>query len=60
MNRKPLIKKANRRKINLIKKYARIRLRRFWSEWGITKEELGMFVGALSAFLFPIALSIIL
>lgn len=25
-------------------------LKRFWKEWGISKEELGMFVGALSLF----------
>lgn len=57
--RKPLIKKANKRKIKLIKKYAKIRFKRFWSEWGITKEELGMFVGALSVFVIPFTLYIV-
>ena len=43
---------------NLIKKYAKIRFNRFWSEWGISKEELGMFAGALSMFIIPFALYI--
>ena len=50
MKKRPLRKKSNARKIKLIKKYAKIRFNRFWSEWGISKEELGMFVGALSIF----------
>lgn len=59
MNRKPLIKKANARKIRLIKKYARIRFHRFWKEWGVTKEEVGMFVGASCVVLGVIASNII-
>ncbi len=60
MNRKPLIKKANARKIKLIKKYAKIRFERFWKEWGISKEEFGMFVGALSVIAIPVMLAIVL
>lgn len=59
MNRKPLIKKANKRKINLIKKYAKIRFHRFWKEWGITKEELEMFLGALLIFIISFGLYIV-
>ena len=50
--KKPLIKKANRRKINLIKKYAKIRFRRFWNEWGITKEQFVDLLGCISLFAF--------
>ena len=32
-------KMSNIEKIKLIKKYAKIRFKRFWREWGITKEE---------------------
>lgn len=35
-------------------------LKRFWKEWGITKEEFQMFLGALSVIMFPIELEIIL
>ena len=38
-------------KNNRAKKYSEsVKLRRFWSEWGITGEELGMFAGGLSIF----------
>ena len=32
----------------------------FWKEWGMTKEESEMFLGALSVIMFPIELEIIL
>ena len=36
---------------NRAKKYSEsVRLRRFWNEWGITGEELGMFAGGLIIF----------
>lgn len=59
MKKRPLRKKSNSRKIRLIKKYAKIRFNRFWGECGISKEELGMFVGALSVFAVPFILYII-
>ena len=36
------------RKWKLIKKYAKIRFERFWDEWGITKQEMLDFLGAVS------------
>lgn len=53
---KALLTKEDKRKIRLIKKYAKIRFRRFWNEWGVTKEEAIMFLGALSVFALPLAL----
>ena len=33
------------------KQYSKsVRFKRFWNEWGITKEELGMFAGGLGIF----------
>ena len=56
---KTLLSKEDKRKIKLIKKYAKIRFRRFWNEWGISKEEALDFVGALSIFVMLFALYII-
>lgn len=36
------------------------KLKTFWEEWGINKEEFQMFLGALSVIMFPIELEIIL
>lgn len=57
--KKPLIKKANKRKIALIKKYAQIRLKKLWNEWGFSKEEFGMLIGTLSIFVGLFALYIV-
>ena len=44
-----LVEMTNRN--NRAKKYSEsMKLRRFWNEWGISKEELGMFAGGLSIF----------
>lgn len=37
----------------------RRKLKRFWEEWGINKEEFGMFLGACGAIMIPILLSIV-
>lgn len=34
------MKKENIRKIKLIKKYAKIRFKRFWKEWGFSKRDM--------------------
>lgn len=45
---------------NRAKKYSKsVKLRRFWNEWGITWEELGMFAGGLSIFALLYALMFI-
>lgn len=36
------------------------KLKTFWEEWGINKEEFEMLLGALSVIMFPIELEIIL
>lgn len=45
---KTLLSKEDQRKIRLIKKYAKIRLKRFWKEWGITKEDAVDLLGGFS------------
>lgn len=56
---KTLLSKEDRRKIKLIKKYAKIRFKRFWNEWGISKKEAVDFLGAISIFAGILALYII-
>ena len=53
-----LLSKEDIYKLKLIKKYAKIRFRRFWKEWGINKEEAyGIFaVILLFVFLFEIGI----
>lgn len=46
-------------KLRLIKKYAKIRFKRFWREWGISLEEFEMLLGAASVVILPFALYII-
>ena len=41
-------------------KEMKTKLKIFWEEWGINKEEFQMFLGALSVIMFPIELEIIL
>jgi hypothetical protein len=60
------LSKEDRYKIRLIKKYARIRFRRFkgrfkkfWDEWGISKEEFGMIITVLLFFVFLFELYIV-
>lgn len=36
---KKLLTKEDYKKVLLIKKYARIRFKRFWNEWGLSKED---------------------
>ena len=45
---KTLLSKEDQRKIRLIKKYAKIRLKRFWKEWGVTTEDAVDLLGGLS------------
>lgn len=47
---KTLLSKEDRMKIKLIKKYARIRFRRFWNEWGVSKEEVISLLSCASIF----------
>ena len=56
---KTLLSKEDKRKIKLIKKYVKIRFRRFWNEWGVSKEEALDLVGALSIFVGLFALYIV-
>lgn len=42
---KTLLSKENQRKIRLIKKYAKIRFKRFWKEWGVNKEDIECLLG---------------
>lgn len=48
-----MLNKEDYKKVVLIKKYAKIRIKRFWREWGITKFEakcfatLGLIFGGL-------------
>lgn len=54
------MKKETIYKLKLIKKYAKIRFKRWWKEWGINdNEELEMFIGALSVFIIPFLLCIL-
>lgn len=39
-----------RYKLRLIKKYAKIRFRRFWREWGVSKEETKDFLSIIAIF----------
>lgn len=45
---------------NLRKKALKRKSRRFWSEWGVSKDEAVMFLGALSVVAFPFILDILL
>lgn len=36
------------------------KLKTFWKKWGMNKEEIEMFLGALSIIMFPIMLEIVL
>ncbi len=56
---KRVLNKEDYKKVMLIKKYAKIRFKRFWKEWGINKEEFEMFLGGLSIFGGVFALSIL-
>lgn len=47
-----LLNKEDYKKVMLIKKYAKIRFRRFWNEWGVSKEDAINFLGAMSIFVF--------
>lgn len=56
---KPFLNKEDIYKIRLIKKYARIRFKRFWKEWGISKDEAIEFLLCFSIFAFIFALYIV-
>lgn len=56
---KSFLSKKDMYKIRLIKKYARIRFKRFWKEWGVTKEEAIEFLACISIFVFLFALYIL-
>ena len=47
---KKLLNKEDYKKVMLIKKYAKIRFRRFWKEWGISKEDFACLMGGFSLF----------
>ncbi len=47
---KTLLSKEDQRKIRLIKKYAKIRFKRFWKEWGVSKEDVACLLGGFSLF----------
>ena len=54
------MRKETRHKLRLIKKYAKIRFKRFWSEWGITKNEFADFLASVAIIAFVVSLSIVL
>lgn len=56
---KSFLSKEDIYKIRLIKKYARIRFKRFWKEWGVTKEEAIGLLACISIFAFIFALYIL-
>ena len=56
---KRLLNKEDYKKVLLIKKYAKIRFRRFWREWGVTKEEVIDLLGCFSIFGMLIATYIV-
>lgn len=43
-----------------LKRGLKRKFQRFWKEWGITREELGMFLGAVSIIVLPFLLRIFL
>lgn len=45
---------------SLRKRALKRKLHRFWSEWGVTKDEAVMFLGALSVVAFPFIAEILL
>ena len=47
---KLFMNKEDVKKVRLIKKYTKIRLKRFWNEWGISKEEAEIFLSLFSIF----------
>lgn len=59
-----IMKPSTRFKLRLIKKYAKIRFKRFWREWGITKHQaltlLEMIGGGIAFYLIVVALIILL
>ena len=54
------MRKETRHKLRLIKKYAKIRFKRFWSEWGITKNEFADFLASVAIIAIVVSLSIVL
>ena len=52
--------KETRHKLRLIRKYAKIRIKRFWREWGISKEEFGYLITSMAIIAFVASLTIIL
>lgn len=56
---KSFLSKEDMHKIRFIKKYARIRFKRFWKEWGISKDEAMDFLACISIFVFLFALYIL-
>ena len=47
---KLFMNKEDVKKVRLIKKYTKIRVKRFWNEWGISKEEAEIFLSLFSIF----------
>lgn len=54
------MRKETRHKLRLIRKYAKIRIKRFWREWGISKEEFGYLITSMAIIAFVASLTIIL
>lgn len=55
---KTFMTKEDIHKLRLIKKYANIRFKRFWKEWGISKEDVLNILACFSIFGFLFALYI--
>ena len=51
--------KETRYKLRLLKKYAKIRFRRFWREWGVSKEEIKIFLSIIGLFVLLFELHIL-
>ncbi len=51
---------TRRKKIRLIFKFAKIRLHRFWKEWGVSKCEAFMLLEALNLIAFILMLYLII
>ena len=52
--------KETRYKLRMIKKYAKIRFKRFWKEWGLAGYELADLIASAGILVFLLALSTII
>ena len=51
--------RETRYKLRLIKKYAKIRFKRFWSEWGMTRYEFMDLLASMSIIVLMLVFSIV-